>query len=113
MMLNLEWNDFEDYHKNIRMNKDPDFRARIDKTMGTFEGLGILLEEGFVDARIFAKYVSGNIIPIWEKYGPIIFEYRKRTNYDNIYNHSELLYNAMKKLRPDAVTPDEIKLVDT
>ena len=101
MVQSLEWTDFEDYHNNIRSNEDPDFRARIDKTFGMFEGLGVLVEEGFIDPGILAKYVSGNVIDLWERFGPIIVEYRRRTGYPNIYNKMEYLYGEMKKLRPD------------
>ena len=111
MMMNLEWSSFEEYQSKYYLNADEIFRATISKTFGSYEALGVMVEEGFLDPNILAKYISSEVINLWEKYGPIVTEYRKRVDYPNIYNKFEYLYREMKKLRPETPKPEEYNQV--
>jgi len=101
MLLDIKWTDFEDYHKNISLGENKDRQARIDKTLGQYEAIGVLVEEGFIDVRILANYMGSDILQIYEKFSPIFEEYRARLPNWLVYNKFDYLYKEIKKLRPD------------
>jgi hypothetical protein len=98
-LWNINWTDYDDKMKKYPWGS-PEF---IDE--GTlwnyFESIGILLEEGLIDANMLSKLIAPDLIQFWEKFSPFLFEMRKRRGFPQLYSKTEYLYNEMKKLRPE------------
>jgi hypothetical protein len=100
-VLSLEIRDYDDFIDKVygmkRQNRE--IGIQLGSLFAYFEGIGVLIEEKLVDAKLVANLMSGNIVYFWEKYGPFITEYRRRTNNPREWNKTEYLYGEMMKLR--------------
>ena len=65
-------------------------------TVGDYlEGMGVLVKEGYVDISLVALFISGMIKSTWEKFSPIIMEFRRKGNFPRYMIEYEYLYNAL------------------
>jgi len=62
-----------------------------------FEGVGVLVREGFIDINLVEKLLSRRIIWCWEYIQPWVPYDRKKMNDPNEYGSLEYLYNVMKQ----------------
>jgi hypothetical protein len=62
-----------------------------------FEGLGVYVKEGLVPIRLVALTMTVMLTRYWDRFGPIIKEYRIRDNMPRNYSESEYLYNELIK----------------
>ena len=62
------------------------------------EGIGVLMKKGLIDPSIVDDLMSGVIIRYWEKYEPLILEYRKRYDWPQSDEYVEYLYNKIKPI---------------
>ena len=96
-LLQMEWDDYEDYLKKTSENKE--INAQVLTILGSFESFGIMLRYGFIDANLLADFAANAIIRLWEKY-PLL-EFRERNGNPRSWVNFEYLYHEMKKLRPE------------
>ena len=59
------------------------------------EGLGVLVKEGYIDIRLIALMMSGDVLNAWEKIQPMAYEMRKRSDYPRFLIEYEYLYNTL------------------
>ena len=63
-----------------------------------FEGIGVLVKRGLLDASIIADFMSSDLEYYWVKMKPVVDGVRNSTN--PIWaEHSEYLYNEVMKIR--------------
>jgi hypothetical protein len=60
-----------------------------------FEGVGIYLKRGLLDAGMIDDFLSGPIRIFWEKMRPIVVEHRKREEWPSYFEWVEYLYNEI------------------
>ena len=60
-----------------------------------YEGLGVLVREGFVDIRFIALLMSGGVKRYWEKYGPVFQDFRDSWGWPRVAVEVEYLYNQI------------------
>ncbi len=64
---------------------------------GFLEGLGVFVKEGLVPIRLVALFITHLTRTYWEKFGPIIEEYRIRENVPRGGSEAEYLYRTLMK----------------
>lgn len=104
--LMREWENYDDYLDKYAYSVNPEYANDTTYIWRSYEGLGVLVEEGMLDPSIVAKFVSSDVILWWEKFGSIIVEMRERSGFSRIYDKTEYLYNQMKSLRDEEITSD-------
>ena len=74
-----------------------DFQRKRRRLATFYEGLGVLVKEGYIDIRLVALLMTGRIRVFWEKFEPIIDELREFHNYPRWMSETEYLYNELMK----------------
>jgi len=98
-IMNLEWEDFDDYWNKYGINVNPDVAAMIYSVGNYFEGVGLLVKEKLIDIKLVDDLMTGLVMRYWEKMGPIIKQERIRFNWPEAYEWTEYLYNEIKSLQ--------------
>jgi hypothetical protein len=63
-----------------------------------YEGLGVYVSKGLIDASMVNDLMSEPVIINWEKAEPLVYEYRERMNVPTFGEFFEYLYNQIKPL---------------
>jgi hypothetical protein len=98
-LYNIYWDSYEDF-KRIYIggdDADPEFIDAYHYMGSFFEGVGVLVREGFLDIRLVALLMTGNIRNFWDKTAPIINEFRTASNWPRLLIETEYLYNELMK----------------
>ena len=98
-LLSWQWEDFEDF-KN-KYWSDLELRSKFVSFMVYMNGLGIMLEEDHLPARLLYKMDQGGFIPIqvWSKFKSIILSQREMMNNPENMKYLEYYSDEMVKLR--------------
>ena len=91
-----EWKDFNDFQ--AKYGPDAIMNSRWNLIDNFFEGVGVMVKRGFVDAAIVDDLMSGYILYWWRKIEPIILEQRKRLSRPTLSEHVEYLYNVVHEI---------------
>lgn len=95
-IANINWSSLDDYIRKYPTTSQESMAVEL--VFNYYEGIGVLVEEGLLDVELVANMMGGNIIPLWEKYSPLILEARKRRN-PRVYDKTEYLYDRLRKVR--------------
>ena len=90
-----EWDDYDDFMQNYWSKSE--IRETFSSLSDYFEGLGVYVKEGLVPIRLVALTMTVMLTRYWDRFGPIIKEYRIRENMPRNYSESEYLYNELIK----------------
>ena len=63
-----------------------------------YEGLGVYVSKGLIDASLVNDLMSEPVMINWEKAEPLVYEYRERMNVPTFGEFFEYLYNQVKPL---------------
>ena len=98
-LFSWQWQDFEDF--NTKYWSDKEARSNFIAFMIYMNGLGIMLEEGHIPARLLYKMDQGGYIPImlWNKFKSIILSQREFLNNPENWKYLEYYADEMIKLR--------------
>ena len=97
VVYDSEWTDFSDFsEKYFPMGETELSRAAI-KVLNVFEYLGVLVKEGLVSIRLVALLISNPTIRFWEKFEPIIQDFRNYMSSQRNMTENEYLYNELVK----------------
>ena len=69
-----------------------------------YEGIGVLVREGYVEIGLVAKLLSGNVVWFWERYGEGIINLRRDLNWPRFSIELEYLHDKVveyKERNPD------------
>ena len=92
LILDMEYDDFEDFERKYGRDNNPEANDMITKHMLLVEGVGVLVREGYVSVRLVALLTSGLVRIGWEKLRDYVYERRKRSfprwsiEYEYLYN---------------------------
>jgi len=98
--MDREWTDWDDYvekYGSLRYSN----RSEYAKNMSVgvyYEGIGVLLKNGFIDAQPVADLLGTTVISFWEKVATLIMEWRVRNRDPRGYLYVEYLYNQIKPI---------------
>lgn len=101
MMWEWDWETFDDFIAKYSILNNKEAHVKWGRYFASLEGLGILCKKGLIDPELVydSQYLS--IINIWEKFQPIIEEYRLRLNAPQMYGDPEYLYKEMIRMRAE------------
>jgi len=96
MLWSWKWKDYDEYIE--KYGTDPEKVAQLNHILQTYEGLGVLLENKLVDSKMLYKMVTWGPLLTWEKYGPMMKEWGRRTGEPKMYPGFEFLYGVLSGL---------------
>jgi hypothetical protein len=99
-LLNREWDDYDDWVEKYGKQRFTDIEKYSEAvSLGTyFEGVGVLLKNGFIDIEPVVDLLGTTILLYWDKMRPIMKEYRVRNNSPRAYLYAEYLYDKAKPI---------------
>jgi hypothetical protein len=93
---NWEWDDFDDYMRKYNSDVESiSVRAVIGKY---YEGIGVLIKRGLIDPALVDDLMSSAILSYWEKWGPVVEEWRVLMGMPQASEYQEYLYNVIKAI---------------
>jgi hypothetical protein len=95
-LLTIEMNGIDDWN---RLKDDREQFKSWGYFASYYEGIGVLVRDGFVDIGLVAKLLSGNAIWFWEKYRDGILELRQRLNWPRFCIEVEYLNSRVIEYR--------------
>ena len=96
-----EWDDFQDFENKYGRENNIDAHAKRVHVWNEHNGIGLLLRKGLIDFDMVNKVAGGAIMVHWEKWEPIIREYRKVFDNPEFHSDWEYFYKRVKKYRED------------
>ena len=61
----------------MEYRENEDFKTAMRKTVGFYEGLGVLVREGLLSIRLVALLMTGPTLAFWRKIEPYVEDARK------------------------------------
>ena len=102
LLMKIRWTDYDDfvskYGEPWSEEADIEVWASIRDVGNFLEGVGVLVKRRLIDPALVDDLLSGLIILMWEKFGPLILEVRKRHKYPQFLEWFEYLYNEIKTI---------------
>ncbi len=89
----LEINSLEDY---MKLWEDHETNKLIRPWGQLAEGIGVLVRENYLDIKVIAGLMGGNVKTSWERQAPYVLEMREKYN-TRVWIEWEYLYNALMK----------------
>ncbi len=104
IVFQWEWDDYDDFWEKYGPETNSEESSKRGSVLSYFEGLGVFVEQGLIDIELVSRLCSGNIVRCWEKFGPLLEEYTRRSGSPYHYEYMGWLYNELKTKRH--VVPD-------
>ena len=95
----MQYSDYDDFMQKYGLESNREAYMGFHRLLSYYEGIGVYVKNGLINAEIIDDFMSGDIISIWEKYEPFTLEFRKRKKSPYAYEHFEYLYNKIKPIR--------------
>ena len=96
-MFKMSWSDYEDFTK--KYPADSIENNKVFTLAAFYKGIGLLVEQNLVEVETVAKLLGGDLMPFWEKFKPIILEFRVRLSQPGQFAYVEYLYDRVKDLK--------------
>jgi hypothetical protein len=90
-----EYSDYEDFQRKYGRTSNPEGYGKFMMIGTFFEGLGIFVKRGLIDATLVDDMMSVYIITFWERFESFIMELRKRRRLPTYYENMEYLYGVV------------------
>ena len=100
VLLLWKWEDFDDFLEKYGPEKNLDEFMKWVVVTTHLENMGLIAYEKMVDIRFVSNLIGSGIQDLWEKYEPILIEWRKRSSLPKIMPMTEYLYEQIKTIRP-------------
>jgi hypothetical protein len=95
-VINWEYEDPRDWFE--KYGSDPMNRIKLGNSASFYEGLGVLVNRGFLNPVLVDDLISGNIVTYWEETGPLWNAIREQYDYPQVAQWVEFLYNEVKEI---------------
>ena len=99
LYLDWQYTDYDDFMDKYGPDTNREDYERFHRYFTHLEGMGIYVKRGLIRAELIDDFMSGDVVELWEKYGPFILEHRERRKAPAAYEHVEYLYNKVKSIR--------------
>ena len=93
------WRDYEDYDAKYGEITNLEGNGKLSYIMSFFNGVGVLVQKGLIDSELIYDMKRIAIIDVWEKFSPIVREWRTRYSAPQIFGGYEFLYDELKRIR--------------
>jgi len=98
-VMNMEWEDYDDFERKYGSDDHPEQFAKRLSVWRTFQGIGLLLRDGLVDAEGLYDLIGSAVFFMWVKWESIFKEFRVRYTLPDDYELFENLYLELMKVR--------------
>ena len=99
MIYEWEFDDYDDYIKKYSpVSGNLEIYSKGVSVFLHYDGLGVQASNGLLNMDNVYDLYNTRLIPLWEKFAPIIYEARRRGNAPQAYEHFEWLYDELKKI---------------
>jgi hypothetical protein len=99
-LLEMEWIDFDDFLAKYDSSVNPENFAKRFHWWTYYQEVGFMLHEGIVDVDTVYGLLGGrNSRTMWEKFKPIILEFRERYEDPDFFKYFEYFSDEMTKHR--------------
>ena len=79
------WTNYDEFQE---LWKEKEFREAFNVVATYYEGLGVLVREGFLNIRYVALLMSGATMNYWSKLKPIVEDARRATGFTRFMSKS-------------------------
>ena len=93
--LDVEIKSSEDFIRHWRT--DEDFGKVLSTLGGFYEGIGVMVREGYIPIRLVALQWGGTTRRFWEKMEPYLSDVREAQAFPRAWTETEYLYNELMK----------------
>ena len=97
IVFNWSWKDYDDWREKYSPETNIKAYSSWASVGNYFKGVGVLVDEKMIDARLVQKLMGEPFLKYWEKCEPIIKEFRKDHKMPKAWETAEHLYNELKK----------------
>ena len=108
-VLTWEWRDYDDYFEKYGRRSNPDAWRKLNIIGAFFEGMGVFVKRGFINATLVDDLMSMYIVMYWQKMGSLAKEMRMKMNSPTTAEFAEYLYDVIyeiwKKQHPETPEP--------
>ena len=94
-----KWRDYEDYDAKYGEINNLEGNGKLSYILSFFNGVGVLVQKGLIDSELIYDMKRIAIIDVWEKFSPIVREWRTRYSAPQIFGGYEFLYDELKRIR--------------
>ena len=94
-----KWRDFEDYDAKYGELTNIEATGKLNSVLGYWNGVGVLVKRGLIDSDLIYDMKRLTVIELWDKFSPIILEWRRRYSAPQIYVGIESLVDELRQIR--------------
>jgi len=98
MVWDWNWKDYDDYMKKYGMANVVE-NGKHATVFTHYEGTGVLVKRGLINPELVYDLMYSSVIALWEKFRPLVQEWRRIYTTPYMYQDFEFLYEEMKKIR--------------
>ena len=100
MRMIWAFDGFDDFFDKYGFESNPDEHVKYDQVNVWLEGIGALVRRGLIDINLICDMESfaHAVIVLWERFGPVIVEFRERFSLPYHLKDYEYLYNAIRPI---------------
>jgi hypothetical protein len=94
----FEYTDMTDFYKKYGSEINPEAWVNFYSVMSFYEGVGVLIRRNLISPVLVDDMMSGPILQIWGKFGPMVLDTRERFSSPTAWEYTEYLYYEIKKI---------------
>jgi hypothetical protein len=110
-LMSYQWKDFDDYLAKYGQEANASAWIKFQAIGTFFEGIGVLVKRGFIDATLVDDMMSSFIILWWQKFEPVTIGIRNMYNNPAAGEYGEELYRIVygiwRQQHAEAVMPKQ------
>jgi len=101
-----EWEGYDDFQEKYGRSTNSEAYSSFASVNSYFEGMGLLVQRGYIDPQLVEDLLGGAIIRYWERIRPLTMERRERRDWPELCEWFEHLYDVIKTIRDKNRTHD-------
>ncbi len=105
-LLNMEWNDLDDYKRKYDHRVNSENFAKRAAVFNRLESLGLFYRRGLLDLETLRSGGGTIMTLLWRKFKPIVEMYRITDADKSLYKNWEYMAESVYKMYPETVPLD-------
>jgi hypothetical protein len=94
-----KWRDFGDFDAKYGEISNSVATGKMNAALGYWNGVGVLVQKSLIDSQLIYDMKRFHVIELWDKFSPVILEWRRRYSAPQIYVSLEYLVGELKRIR--------------
>jgi hypothetical protein len=97
ILRNADFHDLEEYLRNYGVETNPEFQRHIGTLISFYEGIGVMVREGFLSMRLVALSWAGALRVFWDRFEPIMDDLCEYYDYPRLWSETVYLCKELVK----------------